>query len=136
MRILIFLSGAVIMAMGILAFNSLERHVAHGFLEGALTLGGAFVICGIFTLRMPWHGMIGAGIVALLGAGRGLGNLPGMAKFMAGDRSRGPAPILELGVTVICVFLLLRVVRALMAERTRRMLEESEAQEKKRASVE
>ena len=131
MRILIFLSGALIVGMGLMAARVLARPDGVPFLQGALTLGGAFVICGIFSLRMNWLGLIGAGIVALLGAARGLGNLPGLAKFMAGDRSRGPAPILELGVTVICVFLLLRVLRAIFAERTRRMLEESEAQEKR-----
>ena len=68
--------------------------------------------------------MIGAGILALLGTARGLGNLPDLIKLAAGDRHRGPAPMMELGVTLICLLLLMRVLRALHQERVRRMLEE------------
>lgn len=95
-----------------------------GFLQGALTLGGGMIICGLFTLRMPWHGLIGAGILALLGAGRGVGNLPGVLAFFRGARAHGSLPVFELGVMAICTLLVLRVIRALRRERLRRMLEE------------
>lgn len=126
MRILIFTSGLAIVGLGIGALSILDKSHAMGFFQGALTLGGGFIICGIFSIRMWWHGLIGAGILALLGAGRGLGNLPGLAKFVSGDRSRETAPLLELGVTVICLMLLIRVLRALSRERLRRMLEAEE----------
>ena len=126
MRIYIFVSGLVIVAMGVAAMSILAKPDAVGFLQGALTLGGGIVICGVFSIKMQWHGIIGAGILALLGAARGLGNVPGLAKFLTGDRPRGSTPLLEMGVTLICLLLLLKIIRALFRERVRRMLEAEE----------
>lgn len=128
MRIYIFFSGLVIVAIGIVAIgiaamSILTKPDSVGFLQGALTLGGGIVICGAFSVKMKWHGIIGAGILAMLGAARGLGNVPGLAKFLTGERPRGATPVLELGVTVICLLLLLKIIRALSQERVRRMLE-------------
>ncbi|MEX1048995.1 MAG: hypothetical protein WED15_05680 [Akkermansiaceae bacterium] len=120
------MSGLTIMALGVAATFILEREAALGFLNQALTWGGAIVICGIFSIKMKWHGIIGAGILALLGASRGVLNLPDFFRLMQGDRARGTAPLLELGVTLISLLLLLRVLRALRRERTRRMLETEE----------
>ena len=126
MRIYIFVSGLVIVAMGVAAMFVLEKLDGQGFLFGAVKLGGGIVICGIFSITMRWHGIIGAGILALLGTAFGLGNVPGLAKFVAGDRSHGTLPLLELGVTLICLLLLLKIIRALSRERVRRMLEAEE----------
>jgi hypothetical protein len=126
MRFHIFFSGLTILAMGGVAMSLLEKADALGFLTGAMQLGGGIVICGLFSLKMRWHGFIGAGILALLGAARGLGNVPGLVKFMTGDRPHGPAPLLEAGVTLVCVLLLMRIIRALHQERVRRMLEAGE----------
>lgn len=126
MRLYVFTSGLTIMALGLASLSLLERMQAAGFLQGALTLGGGIVICGIFSIKMHWHGIIGAGILALLGASRGVLNLPDLAKYLAGERPRGSAPMLEFGVTVICALLLIRVIRALTQERARRVLEAEE----------
>lgn len=126
MRIHIFSSGAAILALGGSALRLLEKVEAMPFLQGALTLGGGFVICGLFSLKNHWHGLIGAGVLALLGTARGLGNIPDLFKLATGDLRRGPAPAMELGVTLICLLLLMRVLRALQRERTRRMLEREE----------
>jgi hypothetical protein len=126
MRFYIFTCGLAILATGFAATSLLDKAHAVGFVQGALTLGGGLVICGIFSIRMQWHGIIGAGVLALLGAARGLGNVPDLVKFVGGDRSRQTAPLLEMGVTVICLLLLLKVIRALSRERVRRMLEPEE----------
>jgi hypothetical protein len=124
MRIQIFTSGAAILALGASATRLLERQDALAFLQGAFTLGGGIIICGLFSLRNKWHGLIGAGVLALLGTARGIGNIPDLVLLVRGDVRRGPAPAMELGVTLICLLLLLRVLRVLQRERTRRMLEE------------
>ena len=124
MKVRIFLSGAVILALGGIAMSQLGKDEALGFLQGALTLGGGFIICGLFSLKMKWHGIIGAGVLALLGTARGLVNIPDFIKLLGGDHSRGPAPVMELAVTLVCLALLLHVIVALQRERTRRMLEE------------
>lgn len=123
MRFYIFFSGATIVAMGVAAMSVVDRSQSIGFLQGALTLGGGILICSIFSIKMKWHGIIGAGILALLGAARGLGNVPDMAKFIVGERPRGAAPVMEMGVTLICLLLLVKIIRALSQERLRRMLE-------------
>jgi hypothetical protein len=124
MRFQIFFSGLAILALGYAAMASLEESERFGFLSGALTLGGALIICGLFSLRMRWHGIIGAGVVALLGASRGIENLAELPKFWIGDRPRGPAPLLESAVALICILLLVHVVRTLLAEKRRRLLED------------
>ncbi len=126
MRFQVFFSGAMIVALGVSALRLLQSADALAFLQGGLTLGGGIIICGLFSLKSKWHGLIGAGVLALLGFARGLGNIPDFFKLAEGERQRGVAPVLELGVTLICLLLLVRVLAALKQERTRRMLEESE----------
>jgi hypothetical protein len=123
MRFHIFFSGAAVIGLGLAAQRILAADEAMNLLVGALTLGGALIIAGLFSLKMKWHGIIGAGVVALMGFARGLGNVPDLVKLWAGDRSRGGAPLLELGVTLICLMLVLRTVAALMRERARRLSE-------------
>jgi hypothetical protein len=126
MRFYIFLSGAAILAAGGVAVGLLSKTDSLGFLIGAMQLGGGIVICGLFSLKMRWHGIIGAGILALLGAARGLGNVPGLVKFMLGERPHGATPLLEMAVTLISLLLLVKIIQALFQERTRRMLESGE----------
>lgn len=126
MRIQIFTSALLILGIGLAGFSLLPKADAMGVLDGTLRLGGGILICGFFTIRMLWHGIIGAGILALLGTSRGIINLPGLFKFLTGDRTHGPLPLMELLVTVTCLTLMLSVVRALLRERTRRMLEAEE----------
>lgn len=123
MRVQVFLSGVLVLAIGIVGTQFMPKMPGFEFLRGALTLGGALLICGFFMIRMPWHGIIGAGIVSLLGAAKGVMGLKDLPDFLSGDRSRGIAPLVEIGITVICVILLMRVLKILSVERTRRMLE-------------
>jgi hypothetical protein len=124
MRFHIFLSGAAVLATGGIALRVLDEKQAMDFLLGTLTLGGGMIICGLFSLKMKWHGIVGAGVLALLGAARGVANFPDFVTQLSGEHSRGPAPTLELGVTLICLALLLQVLRTLQRERIRRLLEE------------
>jgi hypothetical protein len=123
MRFQIFFSGAAVLALGAAAMRMLEKDAAIPFLQGALTLGGGIIICGLFSLKMKWHGIIGAGVLGLLGAARGIGNLPELARFLTGEGERGATPVLEFGVTVTCLILLIRTLAALFRERIRRMME-------------
>lgn len=124
-RFPLFFAAVVIIGVGFLSIQQLDRQAGLPLLLGALTLGGGFLICGLFSLKMLWHGLIGAGILALLGVGRGLLNLPDFAAYLAGERTRGSAPALEFAVLAICAFVLARVWIAFKKERTRRTLEGS-----------
>jgi len=123
MRVQVFLSGVLVLAIGIAGAQFLPKMPGIEFLRGALTLGGALLICGFFMIKMPWHGIIGAGVVGLLGAAKGVMGLKGLPDYLMGDRSRGIAPLLEVAIMVLCLILVFRVVGVLKAERTRRMLE-------------
>lgn len=123
-RFSIFIAAAAIIGLGFIGMSQLDRDDGTAFLLGTLTLGGGFLICGLFSLKMLWHGIIGAGILAMLGIGRGVMNLPGIAEFFSGNRPRGIAPVLELATLVICAYLLLRIWQAWGKERIRRRMEE------------
>lgn len=122
-RVFIFLAAAAILGLGFFGMTSLGKDDGMAFLLGCLTLGGGLLISGLFSLKMPWHGIIGAGVLALLGFGRGALNLPDFAKYLVGERERGVAPALELCVTLVCAMLLLRVLRAWAADRRRSAME-------------
>lgn len=126
MRIQIFASGFLMLGLGILGMLQLDKKVGLEMLQGALLLGGGLIICGLFTLKMHWHGITGAGVLGLLGAARGLANLPGFFRWIAGDQSRGFAPAIELAFTLLCAALMFRVMRSLQRERTRRLLAQEE----------
>jgi hypothetical protein len=122
-RVFVFLAAAAILGLGYYGTQILGKDEGMAFLLGCLTLGGGFLITVLFSLKMPSHGIIGAGVLALLGLGRGVLNFPGFAKYLIGERERGVAPALELCVSLICAMLLVRVIRAWAAEKARRALD-------------
>ena len=111
----------------------LEGKTAIEMLQGGLLLGGGLIICGIFSIQMQWHGIAGAGVLGLLGAARGLGNLPGFFQWASGDQSRGIAPLIELIFTILSAFLMIRVMKALQMERSRRLMEQEESEQGEQA---
>lgn len=124
-RVYIFLIGVAIIAIGILGLSRIDKDAAMPLLVGCLTLGGGFIICGLFSIKMLWHGVIGAGALALISFARGLFNLPDAIKYIVGERPRGNEPLFELAVTLLSALLLTRVLAAWNNERRRRMLEEN-----------
>lgn len=92
-----------------------------GLFQGALTLGGGWIICGFFSLSSRWHGILGAGILALLGAARCAPALPRLGQ--------GGAAVLQAIAFVICAVVLVAVIRAAKAERARRTREALENEE-------
>lgn len=123
-RFSIFLAGAAIIGFGFIGMNQLDEEHAMPFLMGSLTLGGGYLICGFFSLKMLWHGIIGAGVLAMLGLVSGAMNLPGIAQFFSGERPRGSAPVLELATLLISAWLLVRIWRTWSKERNRIRMKE------------
>jgi hypothetical protein len=124
-RVYIFIIGVAIIGIGILGLSRIEKDAAMALMVGSLTLGGGFIICGLFSIKMLWHGVIGAGVLALISFGRGLFNLADAAQFIVGERPRGNEPLFELAVTILSALLLTRILAAWGKERRRRMLEEN-----------
>jgi hypothetical protein len=113
MRALIFIAGFLLCGLGALAFHNSGDP---SLLQGGLTLGGGWIICGLFSLRAKWHGIIGAGMLAFLG---GLRALPALTKLSSGD----PAAPFSVAAGVLCVIVFVAAARTLMAERRRQSIE-------------
>jgi hypothetical protein len=112
-RLLIFLSGLTLALTGIAAFGMTKDPA---LLQGGLTLGGGFIICAAFSVRARWHGIAGAGALALLG---GLRALPAIG--------REPR-IFHTTAALACGIVLIAVTRALLQERRRRSIEKLKAE--------
>ncbi|TAE77467.1 MAG: hypothetical protein EAZ65_07615 [Verrucomicrobia bacterium] len=116
MRALIFTAGILLAVLGMLAFKTSGNPT---LLQGGLTLGGGWIICGLFSLRSKWHGFIGAGLLAFLGGIRSLPALPKLAQ--------DPTAAFSAAAALLCTILLIAVVRCLLAERQRIAIERLKA---------
>ena len=112
MRVLIFTAGFLLAGLGMIAFARSQDPM---LLQGGLTLGGGWIICGLFSLRSPWHGYIGAGLLAFLGGTRAL---PAFTR-LGGD----PAAPFTAAAGLLCAIVFVATLRALLAERRRLAIE-------------
>ena len=116
MRALLFTAGLLLCGLGFLAFRSSGDPM---LLQGGLTLGGGWIICGLFSLRAKWHGIIGAGVLAFLG---GIRSLPAATGF-----GSDPAAPFSAAAAALCATVFIASARSLLAERRRRSIEELRA---------
>lgn len=116
MRSLLFIAGILLTALGFLAFMKSEDP---RLLQGGLTLGGGFFICGIFSIRARWHGIAGAGVLAFLGV------LRTTPAAVTGPRDSSIFFMIAAGA--ICLTVLICVIQVLRAERTRLSIERLKA---------
>ena len=119
MRLLIFTAGILTTSLGFVAEQVLKDLQ---LLQGAMTLGGGLIICGFFSghPNWKWHGIVGAGVLALLGAAR-----CAPAIFKLGQPQPSPE-LFQVIALIICLAVLIPIVRCLLAERARRQIEELE----------
>lgn len=111
MRKLLIIAGLATIALGFTADDRLDDPA---LLQGALTLGGGWLICAAFSLYCLWHGVIGGGILALLAAARCAPALVGLAD------AANPAARYQALAFAISVAVLIFIVRGLLQERRRR----------------
>jgi hypothetical protein len=110
-------------ALGITCFLILaDKAAGISYGKGAFTLGGAWLICFIFTRQSHWHGVIGGGIVGLLAACRSWWNLPSWLQWIAKQCPMPATPALEFFTAVLSSVIVIACVRTLLAEKTRRLL--------------
>jgi hypothetical protein len=124
MRKLLLLSGLAMIGIGIASLMVIEeKATAISFFKGAITLGGAWLICVIYMRQSHWHGVIGGGIVALLSACRSWWNLPNWLQWVVNQCPMPATPLLELFTAIISSVIVITCVRILLAEKTRRLVE-------------
>lgn len=112
MRNLIFIAGALVALLGFVAFHTTRDPI---LLQGGLTLGGGWIICGLYSMRSKWHGIAGAGVLAFLGTIRGLPSVISIGG--------NPAALFNVIAGLISLVVFAAVLRLLLAERTRRSVE-------------
>ena len=110
MRPLIFIAGIITLALGFISHAQLEDPT---LLQGALTLGGGWIICGLFSIYSKLHGFIGAAVLALLAAGRSLIEIP---------KHHAPEIYYLATVFMIATVILIKITRFLLAERAKKQL--------------
>ncbi len=108
--------------LGLLGATGIDGPAALGYASTGLTLGGALLICGLFSFQNRWHGIIGGGVVALIGA---VHNAPAILDTLASlvtGNGISLADFCRAAISLHCFALLAAVVRALLRERLRRQL--------------
>jgi len=115
MRRLIFTAGIMTTVLGFAAESKLGDPA---LFQGAITLGGGWIICGFFTYHSKWHGIIGSGVLALLASARCAPAVLSLGKPDA------PAAPFQAAALIIALVVLISAVRVLRAERARRQIEE------------
>lgn len=119
MRFVIFTAGILAAALGIAAFAWTRDP---SMLQGGLTLGGGWIICGLFSLNSKWHGIAGAGVLALLGGAR---CAPAFLKLATAGTD--PQIPFQAIAGVLSLTVLFTTLRAFFAERSRRQIEQLKA---------
>ncbi len=124
MRVLLLVSGLAMIGIGVASLMVIEeKAMALSFFKGAVTLGGAWLICVIYMRQSHWHGVIGGGIVALLAACRSSWNFPSWLQWIAKQCPMPATPVLEFFTAVVSSAIVVTCVRVLFAEKTRRLVE-------------
>ena len=110
LRILAILGGILMILLG---FHAMEKISDPSVLQGALTLGGGWIIAALFSMspRWTWHGIGAIGVLALLGGAR---SSPGLL-----SAAQGGAPLYQAIAFGISAILLITTVLALKSERNR-----------------
>ncbi len=118
MRFQVFLAAAAVFGLAYAGREALDDATERlGFTLDALKLGGALLICGLFSLKAPRLGVAGAGVVALIGASLGIRRLAVMPLYWLGWRDISAAELLTSGSALICLLLAIGALRHLLAER-------------------
>lgn len=123
MRLALIIVALAIAGLGLLGSTALEAPAALGYATTGLTLGGAVLICGLFSLQNRWHGIIGGGVVALIGAVHNAPAIAGTAHSLASGNGIPLPDLCRAAISILCFALLTAVIRALLRERAQRQFE-------------
>jgi hypothetical protein len=110
LRILAILGGILMILLG---FHAMENINDPSVLQGALTLGGGWIIAALFSMspRWIWHGTGAIGVLALLGGAR---SSPGLL----GAANGGPALYQTIAFCISAILVVATII-TLKSERNR-----------------
>jgi hypothetical protein len=121
----IFCIGIMIILIGFLGQSIQSGIPGFAFLNGGLSLGGGLIICWIFSIKHQWLGLMGAGVVSLLGFCKSITNFRDFLLWLSAPFPKPAAiSLLQMSVALMTFVTLIFCIRALIHERTRRMIGE------------
>jgi len=123
MRLTLIIAGLACAGLGLLGASGLEAQAALGYATTGFTLGGALLICGLFSLKNFWHGIIGGGVVALIGAVHNATAVVDLFRGLATGAGLQLPDACQASISILCFAMLAAVIRALLRERMKRQLE-------------
>jgi hypothetical protein len=123
MRVVLIIVALVCAGLGLLGASGLDGPAALGYATTALTLAGALLICGLFSIKNFWHGIIGGGVVALIGAVHNARAILDALRGLASGQENVLPEACRASISVLCFALLAAVIKALLRERARRQLQ-------------
>lgn len=124
MRVGLIVAGLIMIAMGVIILLKVaDQSLALGFFKGAVTIGGAWLICAAYTCQSYWHGMIGGAVVALLAACRSWWNFPRWIESIVAKSGQPLIAIFEMITAIISSVIVIVAVRTLLEEKARRLRE-------------
>jgi hypothetical protein len=119
LRVLLIAGGIIIAAMGAHAY-SLDHNGA--ILNAGLSLGGIFVICGLFSIKLPFHGLITATVTAMVGLAGNLGAAWDLATQFTTAATLPPETIARSGFAAVSLVLLISSLRGIQRFRVNHRL--------------
>lgn len=123
MRGLLLFGGLAMIGLGVTSLIVIaDRAAGLSFFKGAITLGGSWLICLLYTRQSHLHGVIGGGVVALLAACRSWLNAPRWLEWVSRKCPMPATPLLECFTALLASVIVFVCVRVLLAEKTRRLL--------------
>lgn len=122
LRVLLIIGGIMICAMGVHAFV-LTREGA--ILNAGMSLGGIFVICGLFSIKLPFHGLIAATVTAMIGLAGNLSAAADIAQALTAATPLSSQATARAGFAAVSLILLIAALRGIQRFRVSHRLKQS-----------
>lgn len=118
LRVLLILGGLAIAACGIHAF-SITRHGA--ILNAGMSLGGIFIICALFSIKLPIHATFAATVTSMVGSAGNFSALRNLAQSLATSQPADPDNTARAAMASVSIILLVACLRAIARLRQARV---------------
>jgi hypothetical protein len=124
LRVLLIIGGVMIAATGVLAFL---RTRDGAILNAGMSLGGIFVICGLFSIKLPFHGLIAATVTAMVGLAGNLSSAADLFRALTAAIPLTPQATARAGFAAVSLVLLIAALRGIQRFRVSHRLKQQDS---------